>query len=226
MEEEGHSQLRELYEEFLPCLYQKEEYQQAENVSWPFLMYAHEEYYQVPCKMLFVGKETHTWRPEQDKDVKTPTYSEVVEYYQTFIKQRQPASPFWRFIKSVIPPQANVKSILWTNLSKLDQGGKRPQGDLFDNTMQLFLNLLVKEIAIVKPDIVLIMTTDPHYQWHLNERFRSHSATSQAGHLPPLSGPGLPSNTFQISHPNSLQQRRLFDQTVKEVHQVIQSICQ
>ena len=84
-------------------------------------------------------------------------------------------SPFWWF-RGVfsrafgISEEEFKKATMWTNLSKIDVGRKKSIGKDFDHLMQVFINLLVSEIEIIKPDVVLILTKDGFYNWHLKHR--------------------------------------------------------
>ena len=182
-----------------------------EKVSWPFLMHVHDEYVNAPKKLMFVGMETHGWNDEAET---WPTYAEVTALYRSFMEKEKVNSPFWWFIRDMSLSQQvddYKKAVLWTNLSKISKGKIRPNGPLYDNTMQLFLNLLVEEIAIVQPDVLIITTTNPNYQWHLNHRFGFGTSESSMRiplidrRLFRLLSPELPLKTFQVCHPNRLR---------------------
>ena len=160
---------------------------------------------------MFVGMETHGWN---DEVATWPTYTEVTGLYKSFMEKQGISSPFWWFIRDLSQSQQvdeYQKAVLWTNLSKISKKTTRPEGDLFNNTMPVFLDLLVEEIGITQPDILVITTTSPNYQWHLNNRFSlslsdSSKRTSLIGkRLFKLSSPELPVNTFQLCHPNRLR---------------------
>lgn len=180
-----------------------------EGVSWPFLMHVHDEYVNAPKKLMFVGMETHGWNDEAET---WPTYSEVAALYRSFMEKENVSSPFWWFIRDLSQSQQvdeYKKAVLWTNLSKISKNNTRPEGDLYNNTMPLFLDLLVEEISVVQPAILVIMTTSVHYQWHLHRRFGASESSKRipliGKRLFKLSSPELPSNTFQLCHPNRLR---------------------
>lgn len=125
-------------------------------------------------------------------------------------------SPFWWFMRDLnaIYQQSDLrKTVLWTNLSKIDIGKNRPTGDLFDNTMAGFIDLLLEEIKILKPELLIIMTSSPNYNWHLKENLGLTTGLPQREELIPKllykwSSDKLPLSTFQICHPNSLRFRK------------------
>ena len=112
-----------------------------------------------------------------------------------------------------------MKATMWTNLSKIDVGRKKPTGKNFDHLTQVFINLLVSEIEIVKPDVVLILTKDGFYNWHLkhygwvqNEPFVDYGTIElesksvldkKISRL--VASERLPEHTYQICHPNALR---------------------
>jgi hypothetical protein len=70
--------------------------------------------------------------------------------------------------------------------------------------------ILSKEISIVKPDILIIMTTSPNYGYYVREYFGVHTGNAAIETILPRllykwSSDKLPFNTFQICHPNSLR---------------------
>ncbi|RIV25409.1 hypothetical protein DYU11_08915 [Fibrisoma montanum] len=182
-----------------------------EQPSWPFFMCVSNEYIRAPKKLLVVGQETYGWNNNEPR----PCVKEAMDLYRGFVSSNNfHNSPFWWFRQmlaerigiSVSVPYAEAS--LWTNLSKIDVNKKRPSDQLFDHTMQFFIQLLVHEIDIVKPDIVLITTANGKYNWHMNHYFSQYKNWAKK-HLESsvyqLHSEKLPLNTFQIAHPNSLR---------------------
>ena len=211
-------QLRNLYLEKLPEIYTTiHEYAtdtQLNSMNGPFLMDVQPEYLEASKKILFVGMEAHSWR-KCNLDEELPlSYHNLMTYHKYFMSSEKTVnSPFWWFMRDLnaVYQQSDLsKSVLWTNLSKIDISKKRPIGKLFNNTMAGFISLLIEEIKIVKPELLILMTTSPNYQWHLNENFGLTTEFSQREVLIPnqlfrWTSDQLPTNTFQICHPNRLR---------------------
>ncbi|WP_460981406.1 hypothetical protein [Spirosoma fluminis] len=154
--------------------------------------------------------------------------SELMSYYgQTTNAGVHYNSPFWWFREAFsqaigVGQDDFMKATLWTNLSKIDVGKTTPKGKEAWKLFQLFIQLLIEEIRIVKPDIVLIMTKDGLYNWHLdnyrwvsNKPFSSYDEPDEITREPILDKqiqrlivPGiLPYHTYQICHPNALRRQ-------------------
>lgn len=214
-------ELRNLYLEKLPDLYQTirthASSDQLNSIHGPFLMEVQPEYLNAPKKIMFVGMETHGWPDCKLDEELSVSYQKLIEYHREFMSQEKPInSPFWWFKRDLntVYQQSDLrKTVLWTNLSKIDVHGKRPTGKLFDNTMAGFIDLLLGEINILTPEIVVIMTSSPNYQWHLNENLGLTSGEAKRDELVPKllykwTSAKLPASTFQICHPNCLRFRK------------------
>ena len=214
-------QLRNLYFDRLPDLYKTirthASDEQLKNMHGPFIMDVQQEYLNATKKLMFVGMETHGWRKCDLNEDLTDSYEKLIQCHQEFMAQQKPInSPFWWFMRdlNLVYQESDLrKTVLWTNLSKIDVGKNRPTGKLFDNIMTGFIDLLLAEIDILKPEIVVIMTSSLNYQWHLNENLGLTSREATREELIPKllykwTSQNLPANTFQISHPNSLRFRK------------------
>lgn len=231
-------QLRNLYLEELPDIYNTINTHatplQLEKMHGPFMMHVYPEYTESPKKLMFVGMETHGWEDFKLKEELYVTFERLVSGYESFMSNReQPNSPFWWFIRDVnkIYGQEELnKTVLWTNLSKIDIEKNRPTGKLYDHSMSRFINLLAKEITIVAPDILIIMTTSPNYSYHIKEYFGVHTGGAAIETIIPKllykwTSCKLPVNTFQICHPNSLRFKKggftlNSDKIIKMIHQL------
>lgn len=232
--------LLSLYESRLPELNQQVEQCTkkcgwlANTISKLFLMKVDQEYEKAPIKILFVGRETFGW----DKYDKLDEANRLMNFYREVSdNEKHHNSPFWwfreKFSQKMDVGETFMKSTLWTNLSKIDVNRTTPTGGpLFGDLSQLFVSLLVAEIEIVKPDVVLIMTTNGHYTWHLNyyrwlenEPFKDFNDESQLGREPilpkkidQLIAPNrLPEHTYQICHPNALRRRGNYTERADEL---------
>jgi uracil-DNA glycosylase len=214
-------QLRNLYFDRLPDLYKTiityASDEQLGDMHGPFLMDVQPEYLNARKKIMFVGMETHGWRKCDLNEDLPVSYEKLIQCHQEFMAQEKPInSPFWWFMRDLnaVYQESDLrKTVLWTNLSKIDVGKNRPVGDLYDNTMAGFIDLLLAEVDILKPEIVVIMTSSPNYQWHLNQNLGLTSGEALREELIPKllykwTSQKLPENTFQICHPNSLRFRK------------------
>ena len=195
------------------------------EVSKLFFMKVDQEYEKAHTKILFVGRETFGWEQYSRLD----SANELMSLFEEVgAVGKHFNSPFWWFREKFsdrmgIDKKRFMKGTLWTNLSKIDVNKTTPTGGpLFGDLSQLFVSLLVAEIEIVKPNIILFMTTSGHYTWHLNyyrwlqnEPFKDFDDKSQLGResiLPKkvdqLIVPNrLPEHTYQICHPNVLRRK-------------------
>lgn len=220
--------LHSLYESRLPEF--NEQIEQCinecgwEEVSKLFFMQVDEDYLNAPTKVLFVGRETYGWGKYSEQD----TVENLMGCYkETSNNGNHHNSPFWWFRKEFSQAigigENFMKATLWTNLSKIDVSRKTPMGEKFGHLSQLFMSLLVAEINILKPDVVLIMTTNGHYNWHINnyrwiqnEPFKDFKDDSQLVRESVLPGKidqliatdRLPTHTYQLCHPNTLRWKK------------------
>lgn len=218
--------LLSLYESRLPELYKLIDqcgFETDKIISKLFFMQVNEAYMNAPKKILFVGRETFGWEQYNKLDTAndlTALYNRVStegEHYN---------SPFWWFREGFseifqINKGDFMKATLWTNLSKIDVDRQRPTGKPFDHLMQVFISLLISEIEIVKPEVILILTKDGFYNWHLdnygwlqNEPFVEYKTIELERKsvldkkIDRLIAPSrLPAHTYQICHPNALRRR-------------------
>lgn len=226
--ESMNQELSKLYESQLPKIQEhidkciETEGWKVEDVSKLFFMKVDEAYIDAKKKILFVGRETFGWgtyNRDGGVDSLMTDYENVASYGKHY------NSPFWWFREGFseefgIGKNEFMKSTLWTNLSKIDVDRKRPTGKQFDYLMFTFIGLLASEITIVKPDVVLIMTNDGYYRWHLdyyrwlqNKPFSNYDEPLELkrnsvlpGKIDRLIASGvLPHHTYQLSHPNVLR---------------------
>lgn len=211
-------QLRTLYAKTMPLLRETIQShassEQLSSMHGPFMMHVYPAYIESATKIMVVGMETYGWESFNLDDDHNAMYKRITGLYQAFTSNRMNySSPFWWFVRDLCHSYGEtdyMKAPLWTNLSKIDINCKRPSGTVYDNTMQGFLDLLAQEVAIVKPDVLLIATTNSSYQWHLQERFKSTEGNSEREVLIPKLlfrwvTDELPVNTFQLCHPNRLR---------------------
>jgi hypothetical protein len=237
IQNEVNQTLRACYESWLPTLNPQIE-GCIRQCSWPrdqlskiFTMCVDDLYTQFSPKIMFVGRETAGWHAYSSSD----TVDSLMQHYAD-VRDRHHNSPFWwfreRFSKALGINKANfMQATLWTNLCKIDVNKTKPiGGESFGQLSQLFIALLVEEITITKPDIILILTTDGHYNWHLDNYGWAANTCYDANDLKPVSLgrklvlPGkieqlsaegiLPKHTYQIPHPNYLYKKGIVDEVL------------
>ncbi len=174
-------QLQQIYEKYTNSLYQKD---WDNNVSAPLLMHVFDEYVSMDKRIMFVGQETHTW----DKMVNKPSVDYLQDKFKNFSlgkcadygdgkRPRYLTSNFWNFNRSFFftmnkhNPAVSRKTngFLWTNISKFDYNGKTPSQKLQNSNPEGF-SLLRQEIAICRPNIVVLLTGEK-YDHHVNSIF-------------------------------------------------------
>ena len=216
------SRLLEINEQIAQCIEQCN--WSANGVSKLFFMKVDEAYVKATTKILFIGRETFGWGVYDKLD---KAIDLMANYENVSLSGKHYNSPFWWFRKGFseklgISKDEFMKATLWTNLSKIDVDKTTPTGQHFWHLSQMFINLLVAEIEIVKPNVVLIMTKNGHYSWHLNyyrwlrnESFKDYDESDELKResvlgkkIERLIVPNrLPEHTYQICHPNVLRRK-------------------
>ncbi len=228
--ESMNNDLQRLYDLHLPeirLLIDKCDLTSNGELSQIFAMYVDEHYVQANQKILFIGRETFGWY-NYDTDC---VAADLMKNYSNFSNsENYPNSPFWWFRRDLsqrfgIAESDFRNATLWTNLSKIDVEKARPQDkgeklDCLNRLIQLFIQLLTAEIAIIKPDVVVIMTRDGFYNWHLeNYNWRENKTYFDSQPVPAklekrrlegvrvdqlMGGEQLSNHTYQMCHPRAL----------------------
>ena len=208
-----------------------------------FMMKVDSEYITAPTKILFVGAETHGWDHYHVED----TPESLMNLYQQVSRSgKHHSSPFWWFrercSKAFGLGDDYMRSSLWTNLSKFDVNKTTPYCHRFYPLIQEFINLLISEIGIIKPDLIIIMTSNGCYQWNLenynwlnnipydeknkNENclLRNWIIEDEVSCLG--SHNRLPANTYNIWHPNRINfvKGKFYDKSDRIINAIAQSM--
>lgn len=190
------------------------------DLDGPFLMYCWEDFFkEARYKILFIGQEasgTVLGGVRYDETV----IDDLIKGYKDFdmgkVKKNGPEyrkiSAFWREIwnmnKILNPELENENCFLWTNVSKYctEEGKPVPWDDhvlIVDE-----MNILQKEIEIVKPDIVIFFS-GPNYDDKINIQFENKIKFEQVDETIPLRALArlkheiLPNHTYRTYHPNA-----------------------
>jgi len=193
----------------------KEEFDSSNNISYPLLIHAFEEYQESNNKIMVIGQETNGWIGDLDFTLSShDIVVKSIEHYKEFeLGNNYYNSPFWRFCKkakSVLTKSSNLKEIVWTNLSKFDVDESTPNKDIRNRNKKGYA-LLKKEISIFKPDIILFLTS-----WKNDEVLMSIFDDVKISKIDDYSGKylsrvvsnDLPVNSFRTYHPRFLPTKK------------------
>lgn len=185
--------------------------------SGPQLLCVPDSYLECRVKLMIVGQEPYGWY--EGKFAAPYDVPELMKASAEFgLGGRRRGTPFWQAAHEVyrrLNPDGPPDAFLWSNLVKLDVGGRRPGEDLTSKV--LGLRLLQRELTITRPDVVVFFT-GPTYDRFL---FDSFPDTAQSEIVPGLdhirddSGV-LPPRTFRTYHPRYLRMARRWN-LVQEV---------
>lgn len=187
----------------------------SENIMGPLLMSATEKYQTSDVKLLIVGQETKGWGYHSE-NIKQG----MADYEKFNLGERYYASPFWNVTRKVERALGNTPhSCAWSNVNKFDFEGRRPTGDIMTEISKVD-NLLIKEIQILKPDVIVFFT-GPNFDFRLKEIFEYAEFKSvddfSIAQCAVLKHPHLPSSTIRTYHPNYLRRRKLEDKFISVI---------
>ncbi len=192
-----------------------------DKLCGPLLTSPGELYEKQPNKLLVVGQETNEWSDEID-DIENQM--RCYEEFNVGINYR--SSPFWNVSRKLEKILGNEPySCAWTNISKFDVNGKRPQGIHLEEIKKLD-SILVDEINILKPDICIFFTgigfDDRIFTAFPNVAFSAVELWDMS-QLSQLKQPSLPALTFRTYHPKYLRMKKMeegFIETIRLVKDI------
>ena len=215
------NKLINLYNKFLIEFIKSFDQNEREELSLPILLHAFPDYFNSKYKILFVGKETYNWYgkiSEQEKyNVKF-----LVGRYQEFEFAKcyhGKNSPFWRLLHAFnkeINLYTSNTGFLWTNFSKTDHNKTTPTKELQKKANKGY-HLLKDEIKIIKPDIVIFLTS-----WKYDNKIREVFKNVEFEIIEPrklsrIKHHDLPELTFRTYHPTYLQRSKQFDRIINKI---------
>ena len=161
------------------------------NFSRPFLIDVNDEYINSDKKVMIIGQETYTWYGlykdflNEDNGVKS-----TQDIYRNFMLQNKANynSPFWNFFNKL--EENSNASFIWNNVYKLETieyledpnklGQKvgfsllsknKEYKHLIEKVRIFQKDILIKEIEILKPDIVIFLTGHPYDSLFMDKQF-------------------------------------------------------
>lgn len=179
-----------------------------DNIAGAFLMSPNENYAKQPFPFFAVGQETYGW--EIFSDVVTEEECEgMMSAYEDFnVGEKYYASPFWNVIRKIETALGNESSsCAWTNISKYDQNGGRPDAE-HEKLFSIVDNLIIDEMKIIKPKVCLFFTSH-NFDYRLENIFEDIEFVEvddfDINTLCQLKHPNLPILTFRTYHPRYLR---------------------
>jgi len=198
------SMLRELYTAKWHTLIEAR--QKDNGVSWPHLVRVPSEYGDCARRLLIVGQQTNQWGDEYNDRPGTSSVHLLMAAYTGFaLGRRGYYTTFWQAshaLYSYINPDGPPSGFLWTNLVKVDKGGKRPAQEVEERVCQT--GLLLAEIGIVEPEAVVFFT-GPRYDARLRATFPGVQFARLDISVMRLEHPSLPTHTYRTYHPKYLR---------------------
>lgn len=178
----------------------------ALHLSAPLLIAAPAEYARAGCRVMIVGQQTAGWGETIDpRREAEDILAELQEGYRSFdLGAHYRPTPFWRAAHQVfatLNPGCHDRSFLWSNLYKIDLGGKRPpierESEIAD------MKLLPAEIRTFSPHVVVFFT-GPYYDQRLLGTFPGAMIEPVSKVVARVRHDLLPSFSFRTYHPKYL----------------------
>lgn len=175
-----------------------------ENINGPFLMSPSSSYLSSKTRFLVVGQETAGWEKFDDG---VESLLSLYENFNVGENYKKKGSPLWYLTRFTENALGNSKhSCMWTNLSKYDQDGHKPDAK-HSKDFSKFDSLLKSEIDILKPEFCLFFTGYA-LDKRLGEIFENLELIPvegfEANELVQLKSPDLPELCFRTPHPKAM----------------------
>ena len=193
-----------------------------DNISGAFLMSPNENYAKQPFPFLAVGQETYGWDVFSEV-VTEEECKEMLSFYEDFNTGKgYYATPFWNVIRKIETALGNEPySCAWTNISKYDQDGGKPDAE-HEKLFSIVDNLLIDEIKIIKPK-VCIFFTGHSFDYRLEKIFEQIEFIKVDGfdidRFCQLKHPDLPILTFRTYHPKYLRMSGMEESVIDFIHE-------
>lgn len=144
--------------------------------SWPHLVSVAPDYLSAHRRVVVVGQQPYEWafedgRREELPGAPTEVIRQLMARYDDFsLSSSRPGSPFWRAVHQIArkaaPGNDPSRSLVWTNVYKVDERNK-PPAEAFRRLL-INLGLLREEVRILAPQVVVLFT-GPNYDWAIDQ---------------------------------------------------------
>lgn len=182
----------------------------APPISAPLVIDVPPGYEASQVRLMIVGQEALGWGESINPTLPAEDVLNTLRsWYRDFDRgSRYKATPFWQAAMQIfmaLNPAATSRVFLWSNLYKMDVGGRRPSPAneaAFDDA-----HLLRVETEALRPHVVVFFT-GPSYDDRLLRCFPGAMLTPVSRALVRVSHPALPPLSFRTYHPKYLRMSR------------------
>lgn len=183
------------------------------KMSPPLLLSPPDEYASQATRIFCIGQETPDWYddsfdPVGPIDLLSP--DAIDELMRIYKDEPRRQTTFHQAIREVERTLGIAReAILWSNLNKAGESGRRPSPELADALLNRF-PVLLREVAIGKPHVVIFFT-GPSYDERLTATFPGAFFERTAlpeRQLARVVHPGLPARSFRTYHPTYLRRTK------------------
>ena len=189
----------------------------GEKIGGPLLVSPGENYIKQPFPFLTIGQETNGWSVFSNI-VTEEECKELMFHAEDLAAGGWNIGQFWQVTRKIEKVLGNeLYSCAWTNVSKYDQNGDRPDAE-HEKIFSAVDDLLIDEIRIIKPKVCLFFVGH-HFDSRLENIFPQIEFVEvdgfDIGTLCQLKHPNLPSLTFRTYHPKYLRIKGLEESFIK-----------
>ena len=180
-------------------------WQPLEGDSKPMLIEVPAAYASASLKLMVVGQEAGGWAKSValTEGAATPLMSLYTDF--DLGRNQRPFTPFWQGawkIAGGLGAASGLDSFLWSNLVKVDVGGRRPSTVV--EAAVASLRLVEQELAVTRPDAVVFFT-GPTYDDRLKATCPG-AAIEELGHGTARIH-GMPFRAVRTYHPKYLRMK-------------------
>ena len=193
------------------------------GLSCPLFLKVQTCYTDSPRRLMIVGQQTQLWPPRSQYGAPLgadPIARLMDEYVRFDFGADRRGAPFWRaahLFRAASNNGAPRAALLWSNLIKLDECGRKPSPPF-----EAFINryeLLLEEVRLCRPDVVLFCS-GKGYDDRIRAMFKGALVEPLSAYVATVRHPELPAATYRIPHPNWLQRTKrwnVIDSLVSEM---------
>jgi hypothetical protein len=240
------NKLKEMYNEYF--VNHAKELEEERNFSRPFLMNVKEDYIKSSKKVMIVGQETFGWYGTYEQFLNEKDSVEITQkIYDKFLENcsNDYNSPFWNFFNELKKVNSDA-SIIWNNVFKFETvdylntpealnnkyglsslSKMKKYRYLIDKIKALQKDVFIKELDILKPDVVIFLTGHPYDSLFMDWQFKDISIFYQSieeaenqgidkWKLGQFRNDHLPLKTFRTYHPNYLRRSSKLSKVQKD----------